>query len=410
MNLHPVNQASLYIHVPFCAGLCDYCDFYSVSVAPDDKRLDQYIDRLIADTAEQMGRFTVSHVPTVYIGGGTPSVLGAVRIKRLLAGLGSLLPNTPGEFTMELNPETTDEGVLRSCRDGGVNRISLGIQSFHEPSRRLIHRRGDASLLLDRIALAADWYGGSFSADLITGLPGQDEPLVLTDIEKLLRFNPAHVSLYSLTVEADTPLGENVRSKKVRLPDPDTADRLWLTGRDALEQAGYAQYEVSNFSKPGKESRHNIRYWRMENWLGMGPAASGTLIDDERGTGRRVTWEPDVDAWLARRADTGTASVEILDRLTLMKETLLMGFRYIEGPDPGLFRKRFGRDMEEAIPRTIAAWRGRGRFEPEKTALTKAGLLLLDPFLIDAFEELDRGRIHPPDHRSVTSHTGHFVI
>ncbi|GHU60028.1 hypothetical protein FACS189444_6500 [Spirochaetia bacterium] len=231
-------EASLYLHVPFCAGLCDYCDFYSVPVAIGDKRLDRYIDRLIADTAEQMGRFAVTQVPTVYIGGGTPSVLGAAGITRLLAGLGSLLPNTPDEFTMELNPETMDEGVLRSCRDGGVSRISLGVQSFHEPSRRLIHRRGDAAMLPERLSLAADWYGGSFSADLMAGLPEQDESRILRDIEKLLRFNPAHVSLYSLTLAEDTPLEENLRLKRVHLPDPDTADRLWLAGRDTLEQAG----------------------------------------------------------------------------------------------------------------------------------------------------------------------------
>jgi oxygen-independent coproporphyrinogen-3 oxidase len=203
----------------------------------------------------------------------------------------------------------------------------------------------------------------------------------MKDIETILAFSPAHVSLYALTVNPKLPGS----------PPDDEADRLWLLGRDALEKAGYVQYEVSNFARPGKRSRHNIRYWRMENWLGIGPSASGTVIDDNNGTGWRYTETADVDAYLRlpvpRHDDSITA--EFLDRLTLIKETFLMGFRYTEGPDRELFKTRFGADPETFIPRTMKRWRERGLADNKKTALNRDGFLLLNPFLIEVFEELE---------------------
>jgi oxygen-independent coproporphyrinogen-3 oxidase len=305
-----------------------------------------------------------------------------------------MLPSPPQEFTVEANPESLNEAFLRTCRDFGVTRISLGVQTFYEPSRRSVHRVGDGSLLPEKLALTAEYYGGSFSADLITGLPCQTAALVREDVARLLAFNPGHISLYALTVEEGTPLNRlprrRGRTSARFLPDGETADRLWLAGRDALERAGYDQYEVSNFSVPGKRSAHNIRYWRRESWLGLGPAASGTVIDDSSGTGRRYTAAADVDAYIASVKDGASAGLtEELDSPTLIKESLLMGFRYIEGPDRNLFRRRFSGDVEALIPATLEAWRRRGLAAAEKTALTKEGLLWLNPFLLDAFKEAE---------------------
>jgi oxygen-independent coproporphyrinogen-3 oxidase len=247
----------------------------------------------------------------------------------------------------------------------------------------MVHRIGEGSLLLERISLVSALFPGAFSADLISGLPGQDETVLMQDIETLLAFSPAHVSLYALTADPKLPGS----------PSDDEADRLWFQGRDALEEAGYVQYEVSNFSLPGKRSQHNIRYWHMENWLGLGPAASGTVIDDRTGTGRRYTVEADADVYLTstllKNAD-GINTVEFLDRLTLIKETFLMGFRYTEGPDRELFTIRFGADMETFIPQTLERWRKWGFLDGEKTALNRDGLSLLNSFLLDVFEELEQ--------------------
>jgi oxygen-independent coproporphyrinogen-3 oxidase len=192
-------------------------------------------------------------------------------------------------------------------------------------------------------------------------------------------------------------LERNVNNAGLALPEPDKADALWLAGRDALEKAGFEQYEVSNFALPGKRCAHNIRYWRMENWLAAGPAASLTLIDDANGTGRRYTYPPDIDAYLkAGRPRIASALHEELDNPTLMRETFLMGFRYCEGPDQEIFCRRFSRSIRECIPRTIARWQERGFFS-EAPSVTRSGglapsgqgLLFLDAFLRDAFAELE---------------------
>ena len=277
----PVN-VSLYIHVPFCASFCDYCDFYSVTAENDsDTRMDTYVKSVITDIKYQLEFFDVGEIITVYIGGGTPSVLGGRRIRLLLGALNAIPGFAPQEFTIEANPESADEEFLSACREGGVNRLSLGIQSFFEPSRLSVNRQGRAGMLEEKLALVLRFFPDGFSADLITGLPYQTEKIVLEDIRRLLAFKPAHVSLYSLSVESGTPLDQKLNSKTVSLPEGDEADALWLAGRSALLEAGFDHYEVSNFALDGKRALHNIRYWLMESWLGAGPAASGTLINEK---------------------------------------------------------------------------------------------------------------------------------
>jgi len=393
--------ASLYIHIPFCASLCDYCDFFSVPVNTlnNDNILDTFVDTLLSDIQEQITRFNVDHIPTVYIGGGTPSVLGAARIERLLAGLRVLLePMEKGvdEFTIEANPESVNEAFLRACVDGGINRMSMGVQTFHDPSRRAVHRIGDSQLVTERLALAAAYFPGALSIDLITGLPLQTAVVVRDDIARALAVRPGHISLYSLTLEPQTPLGAQVArcgAAAISLPDGDEADQLWLTGRDALEQAGYAPYEVANFALQNKTCAHNTRYWRMENWLGAGPAASGTIIDNETGWGKRFTYPPDIFSYIEKRLSPRRQGTEELDRDMLMRESLLMGFRYRGGPDPVLYKQRFGCSIADCIPQTVRHWRERGFFDAEQKHLAPSpnGLLFLNAFLRDAFGELGSG-------------------
>jgi len=399
------NTVSVYIHVPFCAAPCDYCDFFSVPVS---HAMGPFIDAVLGDLEDQLAFFDVGRVPSVYIGGGTPSVLGAARTERLLSGIGNLLDplgGPPTEFTVEANPESADEAFLRVCADGGVNRISLGVQTFHEASRRGIGRVGGSDLLYGRLSLVGRYFPGAFSADLITGLPFQTADVLSKDIERLLEFQPAHVSLYGLTLEPETVLGGRVRGTAGRaalsLPTEDEADGLWIAGRDMLERAGLKQYEVSNFALPGSECAHNIRYWRMESWLGIGPAASGTIINETLPAGRRFTYPRDIDGYLAApRPLIRFAHGEELSADDLMRETLLMGFRYRGGPDPQGFRKRFGRSITDCIPSTIARWREKGFFESEEPgpdgslAPSGKGLLFVNGFLRDAFTEMETGPLH----------------
>jgi len=337
--------------------------------------MDLYLKALIEDVKYQLEYFNVNEIRTVYIGGGTPSVLGAKRLNILLKALNDIPGFSPVEFSIEANPESVTEEFLYVCREGGISRISLGVQTFNQKSRLAVNRRGDVNLLEKQLALVSNMFPGAFSADLITGLPFQSEESVKDDIKRLLAFNPVHVSLYSLILEEGTPLEKKLKTGAVRLPDDDTADRIWLEGRGALINAGFSHYEVSNFAQEGKRCLHNIRYWIMDGWLGTGPGASGTMINEDNGTAERFTFAPDLQSYINSPC-IKNAACEKLDRDALIRETLLMGYRYREGPDKAKFKRRFGCAIEDCIPKTLENWKNKDK------------MLFLNKFLIEAFSEL----------------------
>jgi oxygen-independent coproporphyrinogen-3 oxidase len=376
------NEASLYIHIPFCFSLCDYCDFYSVKINPcltaGVSYIDKYINALIYDINYQLEYFSIKKIPTVYIGGGTPSLLGE-NVGILLDALKKIPCFSPAEFTIEANGESLTESFLSECLHGGVNRLSLGVQTFHKPSLICVNRikpegNFNEPCIKEKLSLAAHYFPDSLSVDLITGLPYQTEQTVRNDIKLALDFNPVHISLYSLTVEKDTLLEKKINKKEVLLPDIDIADSLWLTGRDEIIKSGFEHYEVSNFALAGKQCLHNIRYWQMQNWLGAGTAASGTIIGNA--AAKRFTYKCDTDAYI-KNPVIQYAIYEELDNQALLRESLLMGFRYKDGPCNNLFMQRFGKPIEELIPKTLERWKDRDK------------MLFLNGFLAGAFFELD---------------------
>jgi len=382
--LRSYTQASLYIHIPFCDSFCDYCDFYSViKETYSDDYTDVYLFSIIKDIKSQIEYFGIKEIPSVYIGGGTPSVLGK-KIRILLDELKNITDCTLIEFTIEANPESINEEFLGICRDGGVNRLSLGVQTFHEPSliavNRGIYRKDFPKIRKsikkeEKIALAAEYFPNSLSVDLITGLPFQDDEVIQNDIKKVMEYNPAHVSLYSLSVESGTILEDNVRNKIINMPKADFADHLWLYGKEILEKEGFEHYEISNFAVKGKQCLHNRRYWKMQNWIAAGPAASGTMINDDTGTAERYTYSQDIDNYI-KEPCIQKAVCEEIDKMSLIKESLLMGFRCKGGPNPELFKQRFGSSVEDYIPKTLKKWEGNEK------------MLFLNQFLKEAFEEL----------------------
>ena len=382
------NKYSLYIHIPFCSGKCDYCDFYSVPVKPGDPILLHYAETVLNEAEFLFDKYRPSYVPSIYIGGGTPSLLGSGVIFFLLKGIFELISrytaSPASECTVECNPESLTENFLESVKTGGVNRLSLGIQTFNSASRKMVNRTGAGNEedLIKSLSLVDKYFNNAFSVDLISGLPLQTEKILLDDIAHVLDYNPSHVSLYELTTEPGTPLFSKTKIINDNAPD------LYLAGRDALEKALYSQYEVSNFARKGGESIHNIRYWQMKSWLAIGPSASGTIIN-EPGKAFRYTYHRDIENWFSNtvHGDKSRYIKEELDKKTLVKETFLMGFRYINGPDEKLFRQRFGTDVHEVIPHTLDKWKD--KLNKDIIALTKDGLLFLNPFLIDAFSELD---------------------
>lgn len=382
-------DASLYLHIPFCAGACGYCDFYSVCAGRDDERLDRFVENLLHVVLKSAQFQGLNAVETVYVGGGTPSVLGPERIERLLGTVLAALPNAPVEVTVEANPESLTPAFIEASAAAGATRLSIGCQTLHESSRRAVSRIGDGRSVRRAVADAARLFPGSLSLDFIAALPYQTEDLLDADLSFACDSGADHVSLYALTLAEGTPLAAAVGSGAVALPAPDRADELWIRGRDFLEERGFAQYEVSNFAMPGAESRHNKRYWRLENYLGFGPGAVGTIVDEAARRAARTAWAADADLWCAPGIRGGAPEVEHISTRDLIAESALMGFRLRGGLPAEVFEPRFGVPASFFFGATLDDWRTRGLAVPDRPALTPAGLLVLDRFLVDCLAELD---------------------
>ncbi len=391
-------KASLYVHIPLCLKKCDYCDFFSVTprdfpratTKPNKPPTDLIVAGLVDELRACRAEYGLTAVDTVYIGGGTPSLLTGEDISILCGAIREYLEagDAPAsEWTIEANPEDITEEWLDSCARGGINRLSVGVQSLEDDILSAVSRRGNAQKTLEALSLVSRVWKGRLSLDLIAGLPGQTAENLIRNLEKVITFGPDHVSLYSLTIESGTPLARKRDSSLIRsLPDEDLAAEIWISGRDWLESNGFAQYEVSNFAKPGYESLHNMTYWHLNSYVGVGPGATGTLVHGDSGV--RVTNTKDIESWLTDpRAKRET---EPITREDLMIETLLMGMRLVSGIAKSDFLHRFGADVSAYIPKTINTWAERGLLENDskRIALTKEGLLFLNRFLSDCMDEL----------------------
>jgi oxygen-independent coproporphyrinogen-3 oxidase len=394
---------SLYVHVPFCASKCRYCDFFSVPV-DRDTRPEGVAARVVEQTLAQLDRFQ-SRAPavrfeTVYVGGGTPSVLPPTLLGRLLGRLAELRPS---EWTVEANPESLDRAFLEMCRQAGVTRLSVGLQSMDDRLLAVLGRPGSAADNCRALELIAGTWNGDTSLDLIAGIPGQSTEGIFADTLTVARTHCGHASLYSLTIEPDTPLARLVGSGSV-VPNPrDHDDELWLEGRAALEGAGLHQYEVSNFAKPGKECRHNLRYWHLQPYLGIGPGAVSTLSPDLAAalTGARgdtavvrLSNPRDLTRFLSGAdGPAGTPwgiEIETITAPAFVLETLMVGLRLVGGISSGSFRRRFGQGLDRLAPGLWKRWLEQGLASPEAGSLrlTDRGLLMLDTLLGELAGEL----------------------
>jgi oxygen-independent coproporphyrinogen-3 oxidase len=348
------------------------------------------VDGLAREIDAWRAEYGITGWKTVYIGGGTPSLLSVNDIERLadaIRGHDASLSQTIAEWTIEANPEDISEAWLASCARAGINRLSVGVQSLDDACLTAVGRRGCAEKTIEALELVARAWKGRLSLDLIAGLPGQSARGLIADLERLLPYQPDHLSLYSLTVEEGTPLSKRQNASPcINHPDEDEAAEIWLAGRDWLEAHGFAQYEVSNFAKVGHESLHNMTYWKLDTYIGVGPGATGTIVSVDEAV--RFTNTKDFASWLADPREGRTK--ERISRKELMTEVLLMGMRLREGIAKRAFSERFGTDLTACIPKTIASWAARSlvRDEPDRLALTNQGLLFLNRFLSDAFDEL----------------------
>ena len=265
------NSLGLYVHIPFCRSKCDYCDFYSL--AGQDDRMDGYQRALLQQILDTAPRTKKQVVNSVYIGGGTPTWYGEKRLLELISALKKRFNLSKDvEFTLEANPDSVDEKMLRRLRRAGVNRLSMGMQSACDRELAAVHRPHTFKQVEQAVKAARNAKIKNLNLDLIYGLPGQTEESWRASVEAALALEPEHLSCYGLTVEEGTPLARRVAEGESLPSDDEQAGRyLWTVAR--LAQAGLEQYEVSNFSRTGYQSRHNLKYWMGRPYVGLGAAA-----------------------------------------------------------------------------------------------------------------------------------------
>lgn len=326
---------ALYLHVPFCDGKCPYCDFYSLPA--DNSVMDRYIDAMEQALAHWSATLC-RPVHSVYLGGGTPSQLGPRRLLRLLKAVFtsfSVLPSA--EVTMEANPTRDLSDIWAAASAGGVNRASIGLQSSNPKELQLLGRRHTADQAFDAVIQARKAGIQNVSLDLMLALPGQGEQEIGASVAFCKQCRADHVSAYLLKIEEGTPFARQRDS--LTLPDDDRAADLYLFACEALEQAGYRQYEISNFAHPGREGQHNLTYWRDEEYLGLGPGAH-SFIENER-----FYYPRDLTAFLRGDAPTKDGSGGSLE------ECVMLALRLREGIARQTLLTRYGQAGDMAYTR-----------------------------------------------------------
>lgn len=314
-NTGPGGKLGLYVHVPFCAGKCPYCDFYSL--APDEGTVNIYVRRTLELMAEY-GKDCAKQVGTIYFGGGTPSLLGSKRLAALLEGVAKHFSLAPGaEITCEANPTGVDKSFFRELHSAGFDRLSMGMQSANEDELHLLGRRHGPGEVRQAVEDARAAGFGNISIDLMLALPGSTQDSLDRSICFAAGLGPEHISAYILKVEPGTPFA----GRGLVLPDEDTTADQYLFTVERLAALGYAQYEISNFSRPGFESRHNLCYWHCDEYLGLGPAAHSFY------GGRRFYWERDLSGYLRGVPPTDDGPGGSMEEFAMLNLRLTRGLR-----------------------------------------------------------------------------------
>jgi len=365
------DKLGIYIHIPFCRRKCDYCDFYSL--AGREERMDDYQKALTAHIKETAPMARGYQVDTVYFGGGTPSLFGVKRLKGVLGTVQRYFEvRRDAEITVECNPDSADLKLLRGLRRAGVGRISLGMQSACDQELAAIHRLHTHSQTVEAVSAARKARIKNLSLDLIYGLPGESEDDWQRTVEEAIRLAPEHISCYGLKVEEGTPLARRVAMGEGLPDDDEQADRyLWTVER--LAQAGYAQYEISNFSRPGLASRHNLKYWMGRPYIGFGPGAHSDF------GGRRYSFCRDLEEYIDHVLHGGTLTDEcdVIPPRERGSEYLMLRLRTTHGIEEWEYRRQFLMNFEPIEQKLIEFERqGWARRQEGRWRLTPQGFLV----------------------------------
>ncbi len=372
----------VYIHWPFCLSKCPYCDFNSHvrHAAIDEKR---YVSAFTAEIAATAARAPGRTVSTIFFGGGTPSLMQPATVGAILDAVGKHWPIAPdAEVTLEANPTSVEATRFKGYRAAGINRVSLGVQALDDDALKSLGRTHTAQEALAAVAIARAAFE-RYSFDLIYARPGQTPEAWSAELKRAIAQAGEHLSLYQLTVEADTPFAALHAAGKLNVPGEDAGRDFYDTTQAVCADAGLPAYEISNHARPGSECRHNLVYWRGHEYAGIGPGAHGRLdIDGER---HAIETERRPEAWLMRVESLGHGVVgdDTLLRSQMADEFLLMGLRLAEGIDPARYERLAGRALD---PRRIQILQQEGAIELTpggKLRVTLSGFPVLDAVVAD---------------------------
>ncbi|MGZ0704713.1 radical SAM family heme chaperone HemW [Pseudomonas piscis] len=367
---------ALYIHIPWCVRKCPYCDFNSHAASPTLPE-EEYIDALLADLDQDLPAAHGRELSSIFFGGGTPSLFSAAALGRLLAGVQQRIPFASDiEITLEANPGTFEQEKFTAYRALGINRLSIGIQSFQEQKLQALGRIHSGAEAVRAADMARQAGFDNFNLDLMHGLPDQSLDDALGDLRQAIAMGPTHLSWYQLTLEPNTVFW----NQPPTLPEDDILWDIQEAGQALLAEHGYAQYEVSAYAQPGRAARHNLNYWSFGDFIGIGAGAHGKLSHPD---GRILrTWKTRLPKDYLNPAKPFKAGEKALGNEELPFEFLMNALRLTDGVDAVLFAQRTGLDLASlAEGRRQAEQSGLLQVEPSRLAATARGQLFLNDLL-----------------------------
>lgn len=371
--------AGIYLHIPFCKQACTYCNFHFTTSL---RYKDPLVEALVREAEQESPYLGSETIRTVYFGGGTPSLLDPGDIQRLVRTIGKHYDLAPeAEITLEANPDDISAEKLQGWKAAGINRLSLGVQSFFEEELRWMNRAHHAQQAIDSLDLAVSFFPNT-SLDLIYGSPLLTDDMWKQNVERVTERGVPHLSCYALTVEERTPLSKSIQHRKTEAVDPEKQARQFLQLMDWLKEKGYEHYEVSNFALPGHRSRHNSSYWQGQKYLGLGPSAHSY-------NGRERRWNIANNQLYIEGLEKGTAiwESEVLSAKDRLNETVMISLRTREGLDLNRIEKEFSFEERTRIEKRLERYVKGGWIQMEKTraALTDEGMLRADGIAADLF-------------------------
>ena len=370
----------LYIHIPFCIKKCAYCDFLSWSGDKDQK--EEYVRDLEQEIRSYKTFAADYQVSTVYFGGGTPSILETGQIERIMEALRQTFRiEKKAEITLEMNPGTARKEKLKVYRQLGINRLSIGIQSVKNENLKLLGRIHTYEDFLESYHMAREAGFDNISGDLISSLPGQTLEEWKEELEILIRTPLEHLSVYQLIIEKGTEFYERYGEHEELLPDDETSREIYLWTGEYLENQGFRQYEISNYARAGKESRHNLRYWERKDYLGLGLGAA-SMIRNMRMSNTR-DWEKYRTG--CRDPRKIREEVEFLEEPRQIEEFMFLGLRKTRGVSRKEFRRTFGKDLDLIYEKTLKKYLENGMLQEsgDRIFLSEEGILLSNQIFAD---------------------------